>query len=76
MEQRRIAFLGHHAVRYRVSAGREHLSVASFAVEDVDQLAETVVYCADLDDLGEREIQMQQGMVHLWVHPSADDEEW
>jgi len=76
VERREYSLFGLRGVRYRISAGRERFVAATFALEDVEDLAETIIDLADLDDLGEREVPLQQGTVHVWASPGADEEEW
>jgi len=61
--------------RYRIrsTAGAFHFSRVS--LEGAAHLAALVVERADLDDMGEVAMSMQAGAVHVWLHPSAAEEE-
>lgn len=76
VERRQYSLPGIRGARYRVTAGREHFVAATFALQDVEQLADTIIELADLDDLGEREVPLQRGTVHVWASPGVDEDEW
>lgn len=57
----------------RSTLGTFHFSRVSLV--DSALLASIIVERADLDDVGEVPISLQAGARHVWVHPSAADEE-
>lgn len=61
--------------RYRVRSHRGSFGFASLAVRGSARLAALIVERADLDDYGEESISLQTGTVHVWLHPSASEDD-
>ncbi len=45
------------------------------AVSGSARLAAEIVERADLDDYGEETLSLQTGTVHVWLHPSASEDD-
>lgn len=61
--------------RYRVRSLRGAYGFASMAVSGSARLAAMIVERADLDDYGEETLSLQTGTVHVWLHPSASEDD-
>jgi hypothetical protein len=61
--------------RYRVRANGGAFHFSRVSLEGAARLADLVVERADLDDVGEVPMSLQAGARHIWLHPSAADEE-
>jgi hypothetical protein len=61
--------------RYRLRATRGAFHFSSVSLSGADRLAALIVERADLDDVGDFTMSLQAGALHVWVHPSAADEE-
>lgn len=61
--------------RYRVRSTMGAFHFSRVSLRDAARLAEIIVVRSDLDDVGEAPISMQAGARHIWLHPSAADEE-
>jgi hypothetical protein len=61
--------------RYRVRSTRGAFYFSRLSLSRSAELAALIVEKADLDDMGELTLSLQSGALHVWLHPSAADEE-
>jgi hypothetical protein len=59
--------------RYRVSRGRESFGFTAATLEDASALSAIIQDAADLDDMGEVDISLQDGVRHVWTNTGYED---